>query len=162
MSKELKVGSWESRGAQKARREHWLRKYFFSQLRKSPSSKKSAPYCKNAPGLKNGLQNSNLAAKCFRSPIATPCEILLGLWKMFFFIPFGCKMFSKLQNDLQAIKMTCKMKRGLQKHFAKPREVAKMLREPHDHAYEEKSPLTEITHTKPLIPFLTSLNHQSP
>ena len=54
------------------------------------------------------------------------------------------------------------MKRGLYKHFAKPRKVAKMPREPHDHAYEEESPLTEITHTKPLTPFLTSLNHQIP
>ena len=37
-----------------------------------------------------------------------------------------------------------------------------MPTEPHNHASKEESPLTEITHTKPLTPFLTSLNHQSP
>ena len=31
-----------------------------------------------------------------------------------------------------------------------------------NHASKEESPLTGITHTKPLTPFLTSLNHQSP
>ena len=40
---------------------------------------------------------------------------------------------SKLQNDMQ-------------KHFAKPREIAKMPIEPHNHASKEESPLTEITH----------------
>ena len=55
-------------------------------------------------------------------------------------------MISKIQNDLQAIKMTCKMKRGLRKHFAKPREVVKMRREPRNHASKEESPFTEITH----------------
>ena len=82
--------------------------------------------------------------------------------KMFFFFPFGCKMISKLRNDFHAIKMTCKMKRDLRKHFAKPREVVKMRREPRNHASKEESPFTRITHTKPLTPFLTSLNHQSP
>ena len=38
------------------------------------------------------------------------------------------------------------MNRGLRKHFAKPREVPKMPRKPHDHAYKEESPLTKITH----------------
>ena len=145
---------------------------FRNGLRKSHSSAKPFPHCKN--GLQaskwlrkcsrhqNGLRNSHLAAKCFRSPIATPCEITLGLQKTFFFIPFGCKMTSKLRNDLQAIKMTCKMKRGLQKHFAKPREVAKMPIKPCNHASKEESPLTENTHMKPLTPFQTSLNHQSP
>ena len=33
----------------------------------------------------NGLRNSHLAAKCFCSPIATPCEIPLGLRKCFYF-----------------------------------------------------------------------------
>ena len=46
----------------------------------------------------------------------------------------GCKnvfLFSLwLQDDLQAIKMTCKMEGGLKKHFAKPREVVKMPIEP--------------------------------
>ena len=81
-----------------------------------------------------------------------------GLLKCFYFsmgcknvfsFPFGCKtwppsyeMASKIQNDVQ-------------KHFAKPREIAKMPIEPHDHASKEESPLTEITHTKPLTPFLT-------
>ena len=54
-------------------------------------------------------------------------------------------------------KLTCEMEEGLQKHFAKPREVAKMPIEPYNHAYEEESPAHPgITHTKPLIPFLTS------
>ena len=65
-------------------------------------------------------------------------------------------MISKLRNDLHAIKMTCKMKRGLRKHLAKPKEVAKMSTKPHDHASKEESPLIEITHMKPLTPFLTS------
>ena len=53
------------------------------------------------------------------------------------------------------------MEGDLQKHFAKPREVAKMPTEPYDHASEEESPAHPgITHTKPLTPFLTSLNHQ--
>ena len=52
---------------------------------------------------------------------------------------------------------------GLRKHLAKPREVAKMPIEPRYHASEEEGPAhPEITHTKPLTPFLTSLNHQSP
>ena len=38
------------------------------------------------------------------------------------------------------------MKRGLQKHFVKPREVAKMQIEPRNHASKEESPFTEITH----------------
>ena len=55
------------------------------------------------------------------------------------------------------------MEEGLQKHLAKPREVAKMPIEPCDHASEEESLAHPgITHTKPLIPFLTSLNHQIP
>ena len=46
------------------------------------------------------------------------------------------------------------MEGGLQKHLAKPREVAKMPIEPYDHAYEEESPAHPgITHTKPLTPF---------
>ena len=55
------------------------------------------------------------------------------------------------------------MEEGLQKHFAKPREVAKMPIEPHNHASEEESPAHPgITHTKPLIPFLTSLKPSNP
>ena len=46
------------------------------------------------------------------------------------------------------------MEGGLQKHLAKPKEVAKMPTEPCDHAYEEESPAhLGITHTKPLTPF---------
>ena len=46
------------------------------------------------------------------------------------------------------------MEEGLQKHFAKPREVDKMPIEPCKHAYEEESPVHPgITHTKPLTPF---------
>ncbi|KAL6327999.1 hypothetical protein AAG906_031343 [Vitis piasezkii] len=69
----------------------------------------------------------------------------------------GCEITSKLRNDLQIAKLTCEMEKGLQKHFTKPREVAKMPTEPPDHAFEEKSPAHPgITHTKPLTPFLTS------
>ena len=87
--------------------------------------------------------------------------------------PLGCEMVcelrngyeitSKRRNGLQIAKLTYEREEGLQKHLAKPREVAKMPTEPHDHAYEEESPAhIEITHMKPLIPFLTSLNHQIP
>ena len=34
----------------------------------------------------------------------------------------------------------------MQKHFAKPRAIAKMPTEPHNHASKEESPLTKITH----------------
>ena len=54
------------------------------------------------------------------------------------------------------------MEEGLQKHFAKPREVTKMPTKPRDHASKEESPLTEITHMKPLTPFLTSLKPSEP
>ena len=55
------------------------------------------------------------------------------------------------------------MEEGLQKHLTKLREVAKMPTEPRDHASEEESPAHPgITHTKPLTPLLTSLNHQNP
>ena len=75
----------------------------------------------------------------------------------------GCEITSKLKNGLQIAKLTCEMEEGLQKHFAKPREVAKMPTEPHNHASEEESPAyLEITHTKSLTPLLTSLNHQIP
>ena len=84
--------------------------------------------------------------------------------KMFFFFPFGCKMgcenvsffpfccemASKLRNGYKMAfrlqKLTCKIKRCLRKHFAKPREVVKMRRKPRNHASKEKSPFTEITH----------------
>ena len=69
----------------------------------------------------------------------------------------GCEITYKLRNGLQIAKLTCKMEGGLQKHLAKLREVAKMPTEPYDHAYEEENPAHPgITHTKPLIPFLTS------
>ena len=70
-------------------------------------------------------------------------------------------MISKLQNDLQAIKMTCKMKRGLQKHFAKPREVVKMPTKPHT-MHMKRRALSLRSHTKPLTPFLTSLKPSEP
>ena len=104
--------------------------------------------------------------------------------------PFGWEMFSQphsyplwnypwaaknvflyslwLQDDLQAAKWPPSYKNDLQheERFAKTLCKAKGSCEnankaPH-HAYEEESPLTEITHMKPLIPFLTSLNHQRP
>ncbi|RVW90594.1 hypothetical protein CK203_038803 [Vitis vinifera] len=75
----------------------------------------------------------------------------------------GCKMTSKRRNGLQIAKLTCEMEEGLQKHLAKARKVAKMPTEPCDHAYEEESRAHPgITHTKPLTPFSTSLNHQIP
>ncbi|KAL6334687.1 hypothetical protein AAG906_021243 [Vitis piasezkii] len=55
------------------------------------------------------------------------CENFRTTW------PPSYEMTSKLQNDMQ-------------KHFAKPREIAKMPTEPHNHASKEESPLTEITH----------------
>ena len=52
----------------------------------------------------NGLRNSHLAAKWFRNPIATPCEILHLLWKW----PFDCEMIFQtskwLWNDFQTSK----------------------------------------------------------
>ena len=42
--------------------------------------------------------------------------------------------------------ITSKLQNDMQKHFAKPREIAKMPIEPHNHASKEESPLTEITH----------------
>ncbi|RVW12174.1 hypothetical protein CK203_098569 [Vitis vinifera] len=51
----------------------------------------------------------------------------------------GCEITSKLRNDLQIAKLTCEMEEGLQKHLAKPREVAKMPIEPCKYAYEEES-----------------------
>ena len=55
------------------------------------------------------------------------------------------------------------MEEVLQKHFAKPIEVAKMPIEPCNHASEEESPAHPgITHIKPLIPFLTFLKPSEP
>ncbi|RVW63339.1 hypothetical protein CK203_058251 [Vitis vinifera] len=88
----------------------------------------------------------------FRSPIHSfrGCEITFELRN-------GCEIISKRRNDLQIAKLTCEIEEGLQKHLAKPREVAKMPSEPRDHASDEESPAhLEITHTKPLTPFLTS------
>ena len=84
----------------------------------------------------------------------------------------GCKnvfLFSLwLQDDLQATKWPPSYKNDLQneERFAKTLYKAKEScinanKAPH-HASKEESPLTEITHMKSLIPFLTSLNHQSP
>ena len=91
--------------------------------------------------LQNDFHASKWAAKMFL--------FFHGLQKCFSF-PFGCKtwppsyeMASKLQNDMQ-------------KHFVKPKEIAKMPTKLHNHASKEEKPLTEITHTKPLTPFLTS------
>ena len=113
-------------------------------LRKSPSSTKSFPRCRNdlqaskmgcdllfyvsffllaTKWLQNDLQASKwlrkcskhqnelrtsyLAAKWFRSPIATPWEILHLLRKW----PFDCEMIFQtskwLWNDLQNVKMGC-------------------------------------------------------
>ena len=134
--------------------------------------------CKNPPPLQNPPSTAETISKLqkwdaiyffiflFSFWLPNGCKMISKLqndfqalkWaaEMFFFFPLGCKMISKLQNDLQAIKMTCKMKRGLRKHLAKPREIAKMPTKPRNHAFKEESPLTEITHTKPLTPFLIS------
>ena len=107
--------------------------------------------CKIPSKLRNGLRNPPLAAK---SPFC--CEMASKLRN-------GCEITSKLQNGLQVAKLTCEREEGLQKHLAKPKKVAKMPTEPRDHASEEESPAHPgITHTKPLTPFLTSVNHQSP
>ena len=94
------------------------------------------------------------------------CEITFELrngCEMISKLQNGCEITSKLRNGLQIAKLTCEMEGDLQKHFAKPREVAKMPTEPRDHASEEESPEhLEITHTKSLTPLLTSLNHQIP
>ena len=88
------------------------------------------------------------------------CEITFELrngYEMISKLRNGCEITSKHRNDLQIAKLTCKMEGDLQKHLAKPREVAKMPTEPHNHASEEESPAHPgITHTKPLTPFLTS------
>ena len=90
------------------------------------------------------------------SKLRNGCEMISKLQN-------GCEITSKLQKGLQIAKLTCEMEGDLQKHFAKPREVAKMPTKPYDHAYEEESPAyLEITHTKSLTPLLTSLNHQIP
>ena len=65
--------------------------------------------------------------------------------------PPSLEMAFKLRNWL------AKWREGLQKHLAKPREVAKMPIEPCNHASEEESPVhPRITDTMPLTPFLTS------
>ena len=80
MSKEVKEGNCESRGAQKARREHGLRKF--------PSSAKSTPHCGN------DFQALKGAAKMFLfSPLAA---------KMAFGIKMGCKIPLWLRNDFAA------------------------------------------------------------
>ncbi|KAL6310854.1 hypothetical protein AAG906_036897 [Vitis piasezkii] len=66
----------------------------------------------------------------FRTPQATFRTVRIKVRK---FCTANQDMASKLQNDMQ-------------KHFAKPREIAKMPTEPHNHASKEESPLTEITH----------------
>ena len=63
---------------------------------------------KMASKHQNGLRNSHLA---FRSPIATPCEIPLGLLKCFYFF-YGLQkcvsFFLWLKNGLQAMKWFAK------------------------------------------------------
>ena len=129
---------------------------------------------------KNAKLNENFAAKTPFGRVFRSCEITFGTrvpfcstillilklrytYEITFEFWNGCEITSKLRNGLQIAKLTCKMEEGLQKHLAKPREVAKMPTEPCDHAYEEESPAHPgITHTTPLTPFLTSLNHQIP
>ncbi|WKA10653.1 hypothetical protein VitviT2T_028216 [Vitis vinifera] len=111
--------------------------------------------CENATLLRNDLQASkwlrnHLQAVKWAAKLPIACKITSKLQN-------GCEITSKLQNGLQIAKLTCEMEEGLQKHLAKPMEVAKMPIEPRDHASEEESPAhLGITHTKPLTPFLTS------
>ena len=95
--------------------------------------------------LRNDFPNFKMVVKWFPN-FEMGCK---NVFLFSFWLPNGCEMTSKLRNDLQ-------------KHFVKPREIVKMLTKPRNHASKEESPLTEITHMKPLTPFLTSLNHQSP
>ena len=135
--------------------------------------------------LRNGLRKWHPAAKIpfgcemfsqphsyplpnppFAAKMAVCCQMIFKLpngYEMISKLWNGCEITSKLQNGLQIAKLTCEIEEGLQKHLAKPREVAKMRTEPRDHASEEESPTRPgITHIKSLTPFFTSLNHQSP
>ena len=105
--------------------------------------------CEMISKLQNGCENAS-SFKKWSVNMPLFCEMISKLWN-------GCKITSKHRNGLQIAKLTCKMEEGLQKRFAKPREVAKMLTEPCNHASEEESPAHPgITHTKPLTPLLTS------
>ena len=95
-------------------------------------------------GLRNHFWASEWLRKCSKLQkwsVNMPlfCEMISKLRN-------GCEITSKLRNGLQIAKLTCEMEGDLQKHFAKPREVAKMPIEPYNHASKEESPLTEITH----------------
>ena len=59
----------------------------------------------------------------------------------------GCEITSKLRNDLQIAKLTCKIEEGLQKHLAKPREVVKMPIEPRapwDHTHQASHSISDL------------------
>ena len=67
------------------------------------------------------------------------CFYFSMVYKKVFLFPLTARHGLQARNSLQATN-------DMQKHFAKPREIAKMPIEPHNHASKEESPLTEITH----------------
>ena len=171
------------------RNSHFVAKWFpnFEMATKwSPRFKMDTKWSSSFKMATKMLQASKWAAKfpfgceMFSQPHSCPCEILHLLWKW----PFDCKMIFQtskwLWNDFQTSKWAAKkcfsffllaskwLRNGLRamKWFAKTPYKAKgncknANKAPH-HAFKVESPLTEITHTKPLTLFLTSLNHQSP
>ena len=80
--------------------------------------------------LWNDFSNFKMVVKWFPN-FEMGCKnvFLFSLW-----LPNGYEMTSKLRNDLQ-------------KHFVKPREVAKMPIEPRNHASKEERALSLRSHT---------------
>ena len=70
---------------------------------------------------------THLAAAKWAAKSILGCEMVCELRN-------GCEITSKHRNGLQIAKLTYEREEGLQKHLAKPREVAKMPIEPCDHA----------------------------
>ena len=94
------------------RNSHFVAKWFpnFQMAVKwSLSFKMATKWFPNFKMATKILQASKWAAKWFRSPIATPCEILHLLWKW----PFDCEMIFQtskwLWNDFQNSKWAAKM-----------------------------------------------------
>ena len=81
---------------------------------------------------------------------------------MFFLFPLTARHGLQAMTWPPSYEMASKLQNDVQKHFSKPREIVKMPIEPHNHASKEESPLTEITHTKPLTPFLNLLKPSKP
>ena len=85
--------------------------------------------------LRNGLRNQFWAAKSLLSSEIT------------FEQRNGYEMTSKLQNGLQIMKLTCEMEEGLQKHLAKPREIAKNANRASQSCIWRGEPRTPWDHT---------------